>query len=93
MCGVVVEISVFYSILILIFLLPLTDDKEELSVALNNCKWDVEQDAAVMAWATQQPADWQVGGRCHVYMWGSGRHGQLAETGNNDNDKKKNGNM
>ncbi|MPC18905.1 putative E3 ubiquitin-protein ligase HERC1 [Portunus trituberculatus] len=57
------------------------DDKEELSVALNNCKWDVEQDAAVMSWATQQPADWQVGGRCHVYMWGSGRHGQLAETG------------
>ncbi|XP_063888404.1 probable E3 ubiquitin-protein ligase HERC1 isoform X2 [Scylla paramamosain] len=57
------------------------DDKEELSVALNNSKWDVEQDAAVMSWATQQPADWQVGGRCHVYMWGSGRHGQLAETG------------
>lgn len=57
------------------------DNKEELSVALNNSKWDVEQDAAVMAWATQQPADWQVGGRCHVYMWGSGRHGQLAETG------------
>lgn len=51
-------------------------------MALNNAKWDVEQDAAVMAWATQQPADWQVGGRCHVYMWGSGRHGQLAETGN-----------
>lgn len=50
-------------------------------MALNNSKWDVEQDAAVMAWATQQPADWQVGGRCHVYMWGSGRHGQLAETG------------
>lgn len=62
-------------------LFPPTDDKEEVSVALNNSRWDVEQDAALMSWATQQPADWQVGGRCSVYMWGSGRHGQLAETG------------
>ncbi|XP_071541149.1 LOW QUALITY PROTEIN: probable E3 ubiquitin-protein ligase HERC1 [Panulirus ornatus] len=58
-----------------------SDNKEELSFALENSKWDVEQDAAVMSWATQQPGDWQVGGRCQVYMWGSGRHGQLAETG------------
>nr|XP_053648639.1 probable E3 ubiquitin-protein ligase HERC1 isoform X6 [Cherax quadricarinatus] len=58
-----------------------SDDKEQVSLALENDKWDEEQDAAVMAWATQQPGDWQVGGRCQVYMWGSGRHGQLAETG------------
>lgn len=25
--------------------------------------------------------DWQLGGKCEVYGWGSGRHGQLAETG------------
>ena len=76
----VVVMAVAQFIVYVVF--PATDDKEELSVALNNSKWDVEQDAAVMSWATQQPADWQVGGRCHVYMWGSGRHGQLAETGN-----------
>ncbi|KAK7085896.1 putative E3 ubiquitin-protein ligase herc1 [Halocaridina rubra] len=57
------------------------DDNEQLNTALENDKWDIEQDMAVMAWATQHPGDWQVGGRCQVYMWGSGRHGQLAETG------------
>lgn len=25
--------------------------------------------------------DWQLGGRCEVFVWGSGRQGQLAETG------------
>ena len=34
-----------------------------------------------MSWATQSPGDWQVGGRCQVFMWGSGRNGQLAESG------------
>ncbi|ROT68824.1 putative E3 ubiquitin-protein ligase HERC1 [Penaeus vannamei] len=61
-------------------LLKHSDDKEHLNYAIENGKWDVEQDAAVMSWATHHPGDWQVGGRCQVYMWGSGRHGQLAET-------------
>ena len=47
----------------------------------DSSQWSEEQDAAVMAWATANPSDWQVGGRCMVYMWGSGRHGQLAESG------------
>lgn len=34
-----------------------------------------------MAWATQRPEDWQLGGKCEVYMWGNGRHGQLCEGG------------
>ncbi|XP_042891775.1 probable E3 ubiquitin-protein ligase HERC1 isoform X3 [Penaeus japonicus] len=62
-------------------LLKHSDDKEHLNYAIENSKWDVEQDAAVMSWATHHPGDWQVGGRCQVFMWGSGRHGQLAETG------------
>ncbi|XP_076032136.1 putative E3 ubiquitin-protein ligase HERC1 [Oratosquilla oratoria] len=50
-------------------------------MALKNSSWTIEQDSEVMAWSTQHPNDWQLGGRCSVYMWGSGRHGQLAETG------------
>ena len=38
-------------------------------------------DEQVMAWITQRPEDWQMGGRCQAYMWGSGRHGQLCEAG------------
>jgi hypothetical protein len=35
-----------------------------------------------MAWVTQQPGDWQIGGNCQAFLWGSGKHGQLAEAGN-----------
>lgn len=59
----------------------MSEGGDEVSVAVDNSVWSVDQDASLMSWATQQPGDWQVGGRCHVYMWGSGRHGQLAETG------------
>ena len=34
-----------------------------------------------MAWAVSRPEDWQLGGKCDAYMWGSGRHGQLCESG------------
>ncbi|KAG2470375.1 HERC1 ligase, partial [Polypterus senegalus] len=27
--------------------------------------------------------DWHLGGKCDVYLWGAGRHGQLAEAGRN----------
>lgn len=27
--------------------------------------------------------DWQQGGKSEVYLWGNGRHGQLAEAGTN----------
>lgn len=43
--------------------------------------WTYKTDVQVMAWATQCPQDWQVGGKCDVYLWGSGRHGQLGEAG------------
>jgi E3 ubiquitin-protein ligase HERC1 len=43
--------------------------------------WSLEMDSQVMMWATQKPHDWQFGGKCDVYMWGNGRHGQLGESG------------
>jgi hypothetical protein len=43
--------------------------------------WSLEADHEIMTWATQQPEDWQIGGKCQAYLWGSGRHGQLAEGG------------
>lgn len=27
--------------------------------------------------------DWHLGGKCDVFLWGAGRHGQLAEAGRN----------
>ncbi|XP_046679209.1 probable E3 ubiquitin-protein ligase HERC1 [Homalodisca vitripennis] len=47
----------------------------------DNEAWSYETDVQLMAWMTQCPQDWQVGGKCEAYLWGSGRHGQLAETG------------
>lgn len=43
--------------------------------------WDAERDAQLVLWTSQSPEDWHVGGRTDVYLWGNGRHGQLAETG------------
>lgn len=40
-------------------------------------------DEEIIAWSTQYPEDWQLGGKCEAYLWGSGRHGQLAEAGRN----------
>ena len=37
-------------------------------------------DEQLVAWMTQRPQDWQVDGKCDVYMFGAGRHGQLGET-------------
>lgn len=41
--------------------------------------WTLDMDSEVMRWASQQPHDWQFGGKCDVFMWGNGRHGQLGE--------------
>ena len=43
--------------------------------------WTLKQDEQIMAWAVGKPEDWQLGGKCDAYLWGSGRHGQLCETG------------
>ena len=52
---------------------------EEGSRALTNSAWSLKADCQMMTWYIQQPTDWQVGGRCEAYMWGSGRQGQLGD--------------
>ncbi|XP_052792637.1 probable E3 ubiquitin-protein ligase HERC1 isoform X2 [Mya arenaria] len=47
----------------------------------DNSKWNLSADADIMAWASQKPEDWQIGGKCEAYMWGYERHGQLCEGG------------
>ncbi|XP_007895403.2 probable E3 ubiquitin-protein ligase HERC1 [Callorhinchus milii] len=50
--------------------------------AMDNNKWTYLMDEQLMAWATSRPEDWQLGGKSEVYLWGGGRHGQLADAGN-----------
>ncbi|KAH0619794.1 hypothetical protein JD844_014057 [Phrynosoma platyrhinos] len=49
----------------------------------DNGKWINGMDEQIMSWATSRPEDWHLGGKCEVYLWGAGRHGQLAEAGRN----------
>ncbi|XP_044259648.1 probable E3 ubiquitin-protein ligase HERC1 isoform X3 [Tribolium madens] len=49
--------------------------------AVQNASWTTKQDEQIMQWVSQRPQDWQIGGKCKAYMWGSDRHGQLAELG------------
>ncbi|XP_071845609.1 probable E3 ubiquitin-protein ligase HERC1 isoform X3 [Apostichopus japonicus] len=56
-------------------------DLEEDINPYDNSEWTLAMDEDVMSWAAHKPEDWQLGGKCEVYGWGSGRHGQLAETG------------
>nr|CAD7438539.1 unnamed protein product [Timema bartmani] len=58
-----------------------TNEEEGQGVAANNSAWSLKADEQIIMWATQQPHDWQVGGKCQAYLWGSGRQGQLAEAG------------
>uniref|UniRef100_UPI003AAEB7BA probable E3 ubiquitin-protein ligase HERC1 n=1 Tax=Centroberyx gerrardi TaxID=166262 RepID=UPI003AAEB7BA len=55
----------------------------EITKALDNSKWSFRMDEQLMSWATTNPEDWQQGGKSEVYLWGNGRHGQLADTGIN----------
>ncbi|XP_028516065.1 probable E3 ubiquitin-protein ligase HERC1 isoform X2 [Exaiptasia diaphana] len=48
---------------------------------LDNTAWSLTMDEQVMTWAMQRPEQWETGGKCDAYLWGGGRHGQLAETG------------
>ncbi|TRY98659.1 hypothetical protein DNTS_005902 [Danionella cerebrum] len=45
---------------------------EELTKPLDNSKWSFMMDEQLMSWATSRP---------EVYLWGNGRHGQLADAG------------
>ena len=47
----------------------------------NNSYWDLTKDTQIILWSQQRPEDWQLGGRCEAFMWGSGRHGQMCEGG------------
>ena len=34
-----------------------------------------------MRWAAAYPGDWQLGGSSTAFLWGTGRNGQMAESG------------
>ncbi|XP_069046831.1 probable E3 ubiquitin-protein ligase HERC1 isoform X3 [Lepisosteus oculatus] len=57
--------------------------EEELALLMDNSKWISGMDEQIMSWATTRPEDWHLGGKCDVFLWGAGRHGQLAEAGRN----------
>ncbi|XP_055971788.1 probable E3 ubiquitin-protein ligase HERC1 [Sorex fumeus] len=57
--------------------------EDELAFLMDNSKWINGMDEQIMSWATSRPEDWHLGGKCDVYLWGAGRHGQLAEAGRN----------
>lgn len=58
-----------------------TDDEENKLEAAQNTLWSIKEDEQIIQWVTQRPHDWQIGGKCNAYLWGSDRHGQLAEVG------------
>ena len=47
----------------------------------DNSSWTLTMDKDVMQWAQQHPEDWSGGDQYDVFLWGGGRHGQLAEAG------------
>lgn len=57
------------------------EEEDESLTATNNSGWSLKADEQTMSWSIQQPHDWQIGGKCHAFLWGSGRHGQLGEAG------------
>nr|XP_015195044.1 PREDICTED: probable E3 ubiquitin-protein ligase HERC1 isoform X5 [Lepisosteus oculatus] len=57
--------------------------ESEISRPLDNSKWTFMMDEHLMSWATTRPEDWQQGGKNEVFLWGGGRHGQLADAGTN----------
>lgn len=56
-------------------------EDEDWALAMDNKTWTHQMDTQIMSWATQYPQDWQLGGKCEAYLWGSGRQGQLGEAG------------
>ncbi|KAF5301595.1 hypothetical protein FQR65_LT08900 [Abscondita terminalis] len=57
------------------------EDNDAKLEAAQNTFWSMKQDEQIIQWITQRPNDWQIGGKCTSYVWGSDRHGQLAEVG------------
>jgi len=56
-------------------------DINHFIITQDNSKWNQSMDTQVMAWAQTRPEDWQLGGKCEAFLWGSGRHGQICEGG------------
>nr|CAH7744976.1 unnamed protein product [Callosobruchus chinensis] len=56
-------------------------DDDTKTSEIQNVNWSLKQDEQIIQWAVQRPQDWQIGGTCKAYLWGSDRHGQLAELG------------
>nr|CAB3252556.1 probable E3 ubiquitin-protein ligase HERC1 [Phallusia mammillata] len=48
---------------------------------IDNSLWPAKVDEQLVTWYEEQPDDWQIGGRCDAYLFGAGRHGQLADAG------------
>lgn len=48
-----------------------------------NISWTIKQDEQIIQWMTQSPDSWEIGGKCTAYLWGSHRHGQLADVSGN----------
>ncbi|XP_076258464.1 putative E3 ubiquitin-protein ligase HERC1 isoform X2 [Rhynchophorus ferrugineus] len=61
----------------------LTQSQQDISIpsAVHNVFWTLKQDQQIIQWASQRPQDWEIGGKCRAYLWGSDRYGQLAELG------------
>ncbi|XP_073979432.1 probable E3 ubiquitin-protein ligase HERC1 isoform X3 [Rhodnius prolixus] len=60
---------------------PEIANPEYWEMACDNTAWTFKADEEVMAWSTSHPHEWQLGSKCDAYLWGNGRHGQLAEIG------------
>nr|XP_014345328.1 PREDICTED: probable E3 ubiquitin-protein ligase HERC1 [Latimeria chalumnae] len=61
--------------------IPNEEKVASYNISLNNSKWTFLMDEQLMSWVATRPEDWQLGGRSKAFLWGSGRHGQLADTG------------
>ncbi|XP_020630073.1 probable E3 ubiquitin-protein ligase HERC1 isoform X4 [Orbicella faveolata] len=47
----------------------------------DNSTWTLSMDKEVMSWAQQCPEDWDGRDQYDVFLWGGGRHGQIAQCG------------
>ncbi|XP_068741343.1 probable E3 ubiquitin-protein ligase HERC1 [Montipora capricornis] len=56
-------------------------DNEIAYQPMDNTSWTLCMDKEVMQWAQQHPEDWSGGDQYEAFLWGGGRHGQLAEAG------------
>ena len=46
--------------------------------------FSIDMDQRIVDWFATETQDWQVGGRCDLFMWGSSRFGQLIDVEQNE---------